>query len=79
MAVRIEPVTTRRQRARFRDLPDHLFGANPAYVPMLDLALKTVLDRGRNPFWRQAKGCEWLALRDGRPVGLIGACRDEAL
>ena len=77
--VELRPVATRRERRLFRDLPARLFGDDPAFIPMLDAAFAAVMDRKKNPFWRHAEGCEWLAWRGGQPVGRVGACHDEAL
>jgi GNAT superfamily N-acetyltransferase len=63
----------------FRDLPARLYGGDPSFVPMLDPAFHAVMDRRRNPFWRHAERREWLAFRDGKPVGRVGACVDEDL
>jgi len=79
VTVEVRPVSGRRDRRRFLDLPWRLHHANAAFVPQLDFAVAALLDRRRNPFWHQARGCEWLAFRDGAVVGRVGACRDEAL
>ncbi len=63
----------------FRDLPSRLYATDPAFVPMLRPAFHAVMDRRRNPFWRHADGREWLAFRDGKPVGRVGACVDRDL
>lgn len=79
MSVEIRPVLSRRERRHFRDAPSALYGKDPCFVPQLDAALHAVLDRRRNPFWRHAVGCEWIAVRRGHLLGRVGACRDEAL
>ncbi|MHC4549047.1 MAG: N-acetyltransferase [Planctomycetota bacterium] len=79
MTVEVRAVASRRERRLFRDLPARLHGAHPAFVPMLHLAFADLFDRRRNPFWREAQACEWLAWRGGAPVGRVGACRDPAL
>ncbi len=75
----MRPVLSRRERRAFRDLPALLHAGAPAFVPMLDITLGLLLDRRRNPFWRDAEGCEWVAWEGGRPRGRIGACVDPAL
>jgi len=77
--VNVSPVTNRGARRAFQDLPRRLFGRDPAFVPMLDIALRAMLDRGGNPFWKNAVGCEFLCRRDDEVVGRIGACLDRAL
>jgi len=46
---------------------------------MLDVTLALLLDRRKNPFWRQAEACEWVAWEGGLPRGRIGACLDRSL
>lgn len=79
MTLVVTPVASRRDRRRFHEVPSRLHAAHPAFVPPLRAAVDAVLDRRRNPFWRHAEGAEWLALRDGVPVGRIGACADRDL
>lgn len=79
MSLRVEPVTTGRQKRLFYKLPERLYGDDPCFVPMLDAQFKELLDRKGNPFWQQAVGREWLCWRDDKLVGRIGACKDEAL
>lgn len=79
MTLALRAVASRGDRRRFRDLPTRLYGRDPAFIPMLDAAFAAVMDRRRNPFWRHAEAAEWLAFRDGEPVGRIGACVDESL
>jgi len=75
----LREVLGRKDLRLFRDLPTRLHGQDPAFVPMLDPAFAAVMDRRKNPFWRHADAREWLAFRDGRPVGRIGACTDKDL
>ncbi|HEX5137169.1 MAG TPA: hypothetical protein VFY93_09365, partial [Planctomycetota bacterium] len=79
MTLLVREVAGRRDLRLFRDLPTRLHGRDPAFVPMLDPAFAAVMDRRKNPFWRHAEAREWLAFRDGRPVGRIGACADKDL
>jgi hypothetical protein len=74
----VRAVGGRAERRLFRDLPARLHGGDPAFIPMLDAAFAAVMSK-KNPFWRHAEAREWLAFRDGRPVGRIGACVDEDL
>jgi len=79
VTIEVRPVRSRRDRRAFRDLPSRLHHGHPAFIPTLDVTLAQLLDRRRNPLWRQAEGCEWVAWNDGRPAGRIGACLDRAL
>lgn len=79
MTVELRSVGSQKDLRLFRDLPARLHSGTPAFVPMLDPAFRAVMDRRRNPFWAHAEGVEWLAFRDGRPAGRIGACVDKDL
>jgi GNAT superfamily N-acetyltransferase len=74
----VRAAESRADRRLFRDLPQRLHGREPAFVPMLDAAFHAVMAKA-NPFWRHAESAEWLAFRDGRAVGRIGACVDKEL
>ena len=78
MTVDVRAVASRGERRLFRDLPARLLGGDPAFIPMLDVAFAAIFDR-RNPFWTHAASREWLAWRDGKAVGRIGACDDRSL
>jgi GNAT superfamily N-acetyltransferase len=80
VTVEVRAVASRGERRLFRDLPARLFGNDPAFVPMLDVAFRAVFDP-RNPFWKHAESREWLAWRGGEAgaVGRIGACDDRPL
>ncbi len=79
MTAEVRAVETGRDLRLFRDLPGALNGGDPSFIPMLRAAFGAIFDRKRNPFWRGARSREWLALRDGRAVGRIGACADPEL
>jgi len=79
VSLRVEPVTNGRERRLLYQVPQRLYGELPAFVPMLDATFKELLDRRNNPFWKQARGREWLCWRGKELVGRIGACRDESL
>ncbi|MEE8104424.1 MAG: hypothetical protein V3T86_02700 [Planctomycetota bacterium] len=76
---RITPASSKRDQKIFRLLPDRLHGSYPAYIPMLRMSVAAVLDRKRNPYWKSAEACEWIAWRGSQAVGRIGACVDEHL
>jgi GNAT superfamily N-acetyltransferase len=78
VTVEVRAVASRGERRLFRDLPARLIGDDPAFIPVLDVAFSAIFDR-RNPFWKHAESSEWVAWRDGRPVGRIGACDDRSL
>jgi GNAT superfamily N-acetyltransferase len=59
----------------FVDVPFRLHGHDPAWVPPLRLSVYDRLSR-RHPAAKHQRWALWTALRDGRPVGRIGACID---
>jgi GNAT superfamily N-acetyltransferase len=62
-------------RRVFVDVPFRIHGGDPGWVPPLRL---TVYDRlsPRHPAASHQETALWVAYRDGRPVGRIGACVD---
>jgi ribosomal protein S18 acetylase RimI-like enzyme len=75
MSVELRPVTTLLGRHRFVAVPFTLFGDDQEWIPPLRLS---VLDRisPKNPANSHQVTALWIAYRDGRPVGRIGACVD---
>jgi len=73
--VEIRAITGAGGRRRFVDLPFRLFGDDPTWVPPLRMA---VMDRlsPKHPANSHQQTALWMAWRDGRPVGRIGACVD---
>ena len=74
----VRPVTTRRDRGRFVDLPLRLHRGTPGFVPPLRMMELETLDPNKNPFFEHARLEPWLAERDGRVVGRV-AVIDDAL
>jgi hypothetical protein len=75
VTLEIRPVRSALARRRFVDLPFRLFRSDPTWVPPLRLS---VLDRlsPKHPANEHQETALWMAYRDGRAVGRIGACRD---
>jgi GNAT superfamily N-acetyltransferase len=78
--VQISPVRSRRDLARFIDVPWKLFDRRrfPAWVPPLRLTVKDALDTKNNPFYQNADRELFLATRDGQLVGRIAAIENRA-
>jgi len=74
-SVEVRPVTNLLGRRRFVDLPFRLFGGESDWVPPLRMS---VFDRlsPKNPANQHQETALWMAYRDGRPVGRVGACVD---
>lgn len=76
MGVAITPVAGKRDLADFLQLPYDVYADDPHYVFPLLKQLREFLDPAHNPFFRHAETRLWLARRDGRVVGRVGACVD---
>ena len=57
------------------DVPFRIHGRNPAWIPPLRLSVYDRLSP-RHPATAHQQTALWVALRNGRPVGRIGACID---
>lgn len=73
MSLRIRPVDSPRDLARFVDLPWRLYRDDRAWVPPLKRDVKALLDRAHNPFFEHGAAQPFVAERDGRAVGRIAA------
>ena len=62
-------------RRRFIDVPFRIHRSDPSWIPPLRV---TVYDRlsPKHPAMAHQETALWVAYRDGRPVGRIGACVD---
>ncbi|MCE9544900.1 MAG: N-acetyltransferase [Planctomycetia bacterium] len=69
----VEPVTTRRQRKQFFELPWRLYKGNPNWIPPLRTNQKELLGFKKHPFYIRNKIQTFLATRDGVPCGRIAA------
>ena len=64
------------QMRMFLDLPRKVHLGHPLWVPPLKSQERDLLTPGRHPFWDDAEGILFLALRSGVPVGRIAAFAD---
>ncbi|MBQ1203949.1 MAG: hypothetical protein IIX61_09185, partial [Loktanella sp.] len=72
-SVTIQEVTTKKQLRQFVDFPNQLYKDVPQFVPAFygdDLA---DWDKKKNPAFQYSEARCWLALREGKIVGRIGA------
>jgi len=69
-------VTNAGQMRLFLDLPYGVHRGHPLWVPPLRSQERDLLTPGRHPFWDDAEGILFLALRGGAPVGRIAAFAD---
>jgi GNAT superfamily N-acetyltransferase len=69
----VRPVRTRRDMTAFIKLPWRLYRGVDNWVPPLISERRKHLSPKHNPFFEHAEAEYFLALRDGEPVGRIGA------
>jgi len=74
--IRITEVKNTRQMRMFLDLPYDVHREHPLWVPPLRSQERDMLTPGKHPFWDNAEGILFLALRGDAPVGRIAAFRD---
>ncbi len=74
-SLQIIKVEGRRALNEFIRLPWSLYRADPMWVPPLLLERREHLSP-KNPYFKHASYCSWLAYRDSRPVGRISAQMD---
>src|SRR6201991_353270 len=78
MSVVVRPVTGRRERREFVELPFRLHSTSAVWVPPLRLERHIFLMRSQNPFFSHGDAQLFLAWRDGRVVGRISAQYDDS-
>ncbi len=74
--LRIIPVSNNTEKDRFIELPWTLYKDYPLWVPPIKKQERTLLTPGAHPYWENAKGQLFLALRGNTPVGRIAAIVD---
>ena len=71
--VEIVEVRTARQRRQFAKLPFSIYKGNRCWVPPLIVSEANGIDPAVNPFFKGCEAAFWLARKEGRTVGRIGA------
>ena len=74
----VEPVTARRQRREFLQLPWSIYAGDPNWIPPLLFDQRGLVGFHRHPFYRDADVQTFVARRQGRPVGRIAAILNHA-
>ena len=77
-ALQVVPVDSRRLRKQFFNLPWTLYEGDQFWVPPIRIVQKELLGFRRHPFHDDAEMQNFLALRDGQPVGRISAIVNHA-
>ncbi len=70
-SVGVRRVETRRELAQFIRLPWRIYAGDPQWVPPLNVEVREFLDRDRHPFYLHGDASQFLATRDGQPVGRV--------
>lgn len=80
MSLEILPVERNRRLSEFIDVPWRIpaIASHPAWVPPLRMMVRDLVDTKIDPFYRRADRQLWVAYRNGRPVGRIGAIENRA-
>ncbi len=71
--VRVEPIASGNDHRQFLKFPWSVYQDYPMWVPPLLMDRRKLMDRKKNPFYKHAEAEFFLARRDGRVVGRIGA------
>lgn len=74
--VEVREVTSKKALKTFIRVPWGIYKDDPNWVAPLLFERKEALSN-KNPFFRHASWCAWVAYRDGEPVGRISAQIDE--
>jgi hypothetical protein len=77
VSVVVRPVSTRRDKKEFIELPYRLHSSSGVWVPPLKLERWLFLMRSQNAFFSHGDAQLFLAERDGRVVGRISAQYDD--
>lgn len=78
MAVTIHPVRTARDLREFVRFPFRVYGDHPCWVPPLIADEIETFTPERNPAFEDAESRQFLAYRDGAPVGRVAAILSRA-
>jgi hypothetical protein len=78
MKIVVKPVTTRRERELFLELPWMLYRHDPKFIPPLRLNQKEMVGYKKTPFYADAQSQTFLAFRDDVAVGRVAAILNHA-
>ncbi len=71
--ITVKEVRTKKENRQFISFPDRLYRSSPYYVPAFKADEYSDWDSKKNPAFSYCEVKRFLALRDGKPVGRIGA------
>lgn len=69
----VSDIESRRHARDFLDVPARVYQGDQAWISPLRAVEKKRIDPGGHPFYRHGTAKFWVAYRDGRPAGRIGA------
>lgn len=72
-SVDVQPIQTRSDHRQFLKFPWSVYRDYPMWVPPLLMDRRKLMDRKKNPFYKHAEAEFFLARKNGRVVGRIGA------
>src|ERR1035437_9481237 len=72
--VTVRAISSKSDRLKFVRMMWDIYGDDPNWVPPMEMDRMKLIDTAKNPFYRHAKIRFWVAERDGKIVGRIGAC-----
>lgn len=75
--LKLVPVASKADRARFIELPYRLYAHDPHFVPPLRSEMHALLTPAGNPWFGHARAAFWTVERGGQVVGRISAQVDE--
>ncbi len=75
---RFRTVTSPHRDRQFLAAPREIYRSHPLWVPPLMHSFRRLLNPGKNPFWKRARGRFWVARSGNRAVGRIGAILNPA-
>ncbi|HEX5105501.1 MAG TPA: N-acetyltransferase, partial [Pirellulaceae bacterium] len=78
MPLAIKPVQTNREKLQFLHFPWEHYRGDPNWIPPLRTNQKELVGYKHHPFYDDALGQTFLALRDGQPVGRVMAIVNHA-
>jgi GNAT superfamily N-acetyltransferase len=74
----VKPVESRRERSQFLELPWQINRGDPNWIPPLRRNQEELVGYRHCPFYDNAEGQTFLALKDGQPVGRVLALVNRA-
>ena len=73
MSTQLKVITSSKDLKTFIRFPHALYRGNPNYVPLLTFDEFNTLSPDKNPAFEHCEARYWLAYRDGKVVGRVGA------